>query len=255
VKIVIWGPSASGKTNLLMQVFLQPPPPDWRVQPRDRALEYLKELSSSINENAFPPPTPSGARQETNFHLINTRSNEEVTIAIQDRAGQESEKIDERSEQPLGEADGLVILFDPARTAVDPENEVQMALYAIENIRRKSAKDGVYPLADPRPAAICLSKADMLIHSAEEYELALKNPEEFIRSRVGRDVVEMSRRHFGRVRFFLTSAVGLKLRFGVAEPTTFFDENLELRIAKSEQPINVLEPFIWIFQTLREATA
>jgi GTPase SAR1 family protein len=247
MNIVILGRSSSGKTNLVAQAFLNTPPLGWRVQPSEEALAYVSTLNESISvQQVFPPGTM--ARAAVDFILIDTSNNQEFAIKVHDRPGSETEVIDERSRDLLKSADGFVIIVDHSRSS-DMVNELRLALFAIENIRR--AETGGTVPTDPRPAAICVSKCDLLIGSAEEYQDALESAEEFIRRKLGKELVEVSRRHFSRTCFFLVSAVGLELRFGVAEPTTFLDEDLRLRITKARRPINVLEPFLWLCSTLQ----
>jgi hypothetical protein len=37
------------------------------------------------------------------------------------------------------------------------------------------------------------------------------------------------------------------------QKSVFFDERLILRVTKRGKPINIVEPFIWIFEQLQEA--
>ena len=55
------------------------------------------------------------------------------------------------------------------------------------------------------------------------------------------------------VKFFPVSSVGLRLSYGSVQKSVFYDEKLVLRVTNVGTPVNIIEPFIWIFERLRES--
>lgn len=252
--LVMWGPSSTGKTMFLSQLFMQVRPgSEWVVRPASQqvtgAIEtHAKQLRLN---NAFAPPTTK-THQDLNFRIVHTPSGREADVAIKDRAGTESETLDQAGYEQIRQADGLLLMFDHTREPTRFLNEVQLTLMKLYADRRQV--EGLHAAhQDPRPIAVCLTKADLLVHNADDHDRARRLPDEFVRDHLDPKVVACVDEYCAAPRFFPVSAIGVRLRFGVVEPVQFLDEALRPRVADDGEPLNLIEPFAWLFARLAPA--
>jgi hypothetical protein len=107
---------------------------------------------------------------------------------------------------------------------------------------------------EERPIAVCVSKADVLVETAEDLHRAIDTPHEFVRERLPVALVRPLDRYCTNYRLFPVSAAGMRLRCGLIEPTVFLDEGLEPRICPGSRPFNLMAPFSWILAQVSGAS-
>jgi hypothetical protein len=246
----IWGAPSSGKTAYLAQLFLRPDhggDRQWSVHlpPGSDQAWYKSRLEQLYTENRFPEPTPPGTTDRLSYRLVNERRGRSVTIAIEDRPGSEYQDFDQATAQRLARADGLLLLVDPMHDPAQQNREVRSAFLAIQQERRDLAKD-------PRPLALCVSKCDEYIQSVEDWYLAKEHPEGFLRELIGPTIANAVADRFEDYRLFALSAAGLHIAHGAVRPSVFYDETFEPRIATLGEPLNLLEPLIWLLERIGE---
>jgi hypothetical protein len=71
-------------------------------------------------------------------------------------------------------------------------------------------------------------------------------PDDFVRRHLDRNLVASFEKYYADVRLFPTSAIGVRLRWGVVEPAVFYDESFAPRIHPGARPIHLLSPFTWL---------
>jgi hypothetical protein len=254
MNLVMWGPASSGKTMFLSQLFVQiRPGSQWAVRPASADVMGVVESHTTQLRirSAFPPPTPI-AGQTLNFRLVHEPSGREAEIAIKDRAGVESETLDRASFELIREADGLLLMFDHTREPMQLLNEMQLTLMKLDTDRRQAAAIQIGH-RDPRPIAVCLTKADLLLQGPGDLERARGAPDAFVRDHLEPKVVACVEEYCAHPRFFPVSSIGVRMRFGVIDPVQFLDESLRLRVAQDGEPLNLLEPFAWLFDEVTRA--
>lgn len=248
MQLVMWGPSASGKTIFLAQLFLQPETPGWAVRAKPEAVQEVERLAKRMRgENAFPPPTTVGVSPDLNFRLIQESTGASADIVIKDRAGAESEALDERSFDLIRGASGLLLMFDHTREPSALLTEVQLTMLKLYADRETQAAGQAVRHKDPRPIAICLTKADLLMQTPKDLARSISTPDAFVRESLDRRIVQCVEGYCERIAFFPVSSVGLRVRLGAVDPVVFLDEELGLRLGHLETPVNLIEPFAWIF--------
>ncbi len=244
----IWGASSSGKTVYLARLFLKHRhggEPRWRIKPppgtdMDRNAERLDEL---LRQNRFPEPTGKDSWQRFDYRLIDEQTGHQATISMEDRPGAEYEAFDEETARRLATADGLMLLLDPNRKQGQQDAEVEKAFMRMQQVRADDDKD-------PRPLAVCISKSDELIYSADDYLRAISEPQEFLAEAIGQTISDAIHHYFASYRIFALSAVGLRIDHGAIEPGVFYDENLEPRPNVLAVPINLIEPLVWLLENM-----
>jgi GTPase SAR1 family protein len=249
IHLALWGPSASGKTVLLAQLYnSKSGTGGWDIYPTQESLPFVEQMQARLqSENRFPPFTTVGHADNLLYEFVNRETGAHGSLQVEDRAGRESEELNAESQQRLNAADGLVLLFDPTRDPQVLRLEVQRTLQRLHVAgKRKTEKD-------PRPIAVCLSKADLLIRTAEDARRATEEPDAFVRERMVADLGGWIDHFCSNYRLFPVSAAGIRVRRGVVEPVVFFDEQLQPRIRPDGQPINLAEPFLWVFEQVEKA--
>lgn len=248
--LAIWGPSASGKTVLMAQLHLQTHRghSDWNVLPaQQKTLAFIQQMEERRHQhNEFPRATPVGAKEEVAY-LFAHHGHIKASLLVEDRAGNDYETMEEDSRRKMNEALGLVLLIDPFRDPGKLYLELSRLLNQMHVDRLRS--DGQTP-KDPRPIAVCLSKADLLIESAADYHRACATPDAFVRDMDRWNLIPLLDKFCAHYCLFPVSAVGVELRYGIIETSIFYDEELNLRVKTQGQPFNLMEPFTWLIHEL-----
>lgn len=246
--ITVWGPSAAGKTMFLAQLYDQHTgaAKDWEVLPTETSLAFVRQMRATMSSaNVFPTATAVGAVERIVYRAIHRPSGTEIVIETEDRAGRDFEEHEASTEERLLRADGLLLLLDPGRAAAERERELWETL---EGLHVASGRRGA---RDPRPIAVCISKADRLIHTADDLERAERTPDDFARRFLSKTMLRALEKFCARYRLFAISAAGVRVRFGTVEPVVFFDQALEPRICpQGGRPLNLMAPFAWMLETL-----
>lgn len=251
ISVALWGPTLSGKTSFLAQLYLHPGPfrGDWDIFPTKESEQFIDEVRLRVARSQFPDPTVPGIVRNVTYGFRNTRTGQEATLFVEDRAGRESTELDENAKTRLNQASGLVVLFDPERHLRDLEQQIELTLG-----RLHVARGGGFQ-KDSRPIAVCLSKADCLIKTPNDLKRAQTQPREFVMENVPRDAIAWLSNFCSNFELFPISSLGVRVRFGVVEQVVFYDEECRPRIGAGAEPINLIEPFTWIFRKLNEAGA
>lgn len=248
LQVALWGPSAAGKTMLLAQLYLQAHghASDWEIYPTAESLAFSERMRDLVDSaNIFPQATPVGHAERILFRFRNQRTGREAELAIEDRAGRESERLDEAARRRLAAADGLLLLFDLSREEAALRAEVRRTLDQVHVASGRSTE------RDPRPVAVCLSKADVLVRTPADLEQARIDPDGFARRHVPPDLVRDLERLCDKVQFFAVSSVGMRVGRGLVEPVVFYDEELRARVAGGGQGLNLMAPFAWLFEEIQ----
>jgi len=249
----LWGPSQSGKTVFLAQLYWHlsnTDHPDWRIRARDGdSVEFFHRLRRRIYENnVFPKATAIGTVEKIVCDLEHKRTGQVARISLEDRAGgdfTDKDLIDE-VKQRLLDAKGLVLLLDPTR---DHQAIIGELAYAFDKLGVDADRDG----RDTRPVAVCVTKADRLISGPEDYRAAIDDPAGFLKGEEElTQVLNNLRNKFTNTELFPVSAAGIRLGFGATEPVVFYDEELLPRINSEGEPFNLVAPIDWLVRKLSE---
>lgn len=208
-------------------------------------------MAQILKRNEFPLATRSTdlgeAPKPISFVFRDSRTEAQFPMETTDRAGIESQRMDLGLLTSLVEAEGWVLLLDWNRG--DRETEILEALMAI-HIKRSESGHAIGE-RDARPLAVCLSKVDQFIKSTSDLKRIQEKPEEFVQDRLSDELRRRIRQFHSNVKFFPVSAVGLRVRHGCIQKSVFYDERLLPRVTTQGTPLNIVEPFIWIFEQLR----
>ena len=244
-RLMLWGPSGSGKTVFLGQIYWQlsgAGREDWVVFPGETGLDFLELMRDTLySRNAFPPATPPGTSLNILCHLIHRQTGERVTLDLEDRAGADYEGLHQEVQTRLLAANGIILLLDPRRQDDRVFNEVT---HTFERLQLAAGRVGE---PDPRPVAVCVTKADELIETPDDVRLALTDPAGFAAPQIDQRLLDYLATRFTRVALFPVSAAGVRMRFGAIEPVVFYDETLRPRI-NCGQPFNLFAPIDWLIR-------
>jgi hypothetical protein len=249
ISVALWGPTQAGKTFFLAQLYLHQGAfrGDWDIYPIDEGEKFIDEVRLRISASEFTDPTVGGdGGRKVAYGFHNRRTGLKARLFVEDRAGRESIELEESTKTRLNEANGLVVLFDPERHLRELEKQIETTLG-----RLHTARGGGFH-KDSRPIAVCLSKADCLIKTPEDLILARTQPREFVRQNVPGDILAWLSNFCSNFELFPISSVGVRARYGLVEPLVFYDENYQPRIGAGGEPLNLMEPFAWIFSQLAE---
>jgi hypothetical protein len=251
VSLVVWGPSSGGKTVLLAQLYNQVGGQgEWQVFPTKSSLAFIGEMRNLMKvENRFPPATNVGVVDSLAFELRHRERGTVFDLVLEDRAGKDYEDGEASALGRMQDAAGLLLLFDHQRSPAHREREIleTMEKLFVDAERRAGA--------DPRPVALCLSKADLLIDSVADLEWARREPDAFVRARVGESVLRALEQYCPCHRLFPISASGVRLRHGVVEPVVFYDETLATRICpQGGESLHLMAPFSWLLAEVSKAS-
>lgn len=250
ILLAIWGPAGAGKTVLMAQLHLetQAGQGEWEVYPTDHgALKFIQQMQEHRLNNEFPPATAVGGKEQVAYEFFNRASGARVALSVEDRAGKdfEHESLHEEARQRVNTAAGLVLLIDPTREPRHIQAQMSHLLMRMHTDRRASQPQGESP-KDPRPIAVCVSKADGLVERPVDYMRACQAPDAFVRDNDRWGLVPLLDKFCANYRLFPLSAVGVHLRHGVIESNTFYDENFNLRLKAPTRPFNLMAPFTWL---------
>jgi hypothetical protein len=240
IQLAMWGPSSAGKTALLAKLYLEEQETGWEIFPTEGSLPFIENMRSYMRtNNSFPPATTTAVAQ-IEYLFRHQVTAVEASLRLEDRRGSESETLSDDIRRQLGEAHGLVLLFDPMAEAGTLESLVWRTL---EHVHVASGR-GVQK--DERPIAVCVSKADVLIESIDDFRSAQDDPDGFVRRHDRMGLVRALDRFCSNYRLFPVSAAGVRVRHGVVEPVVFYDETLRPRLCPGGRPLNVMAPFAWL---------
>ena len=145
------------------------------------------------------------------------------------------------------QADGIILLLDPNRRDDQVFNEVSHTCERL--LLAAGLQSGAVADKDARPVAVCVTKADELIETPEDYRLALRDPAVFAAAHLDGRLLQYLESRFARFALFPVSAAGVRMRHGAIEPVFFYDEALRPRI-NSGPPFNLLAPIDWLIRQL-----
>lgn len=245
--VVVWGPSASGKTAWLAQISLRALAVDtpWKVFITDETHGVIQREEERIEKgNVFPHATQDvgGTLDTFSYKFKHRDTGAEFAVNAIDRPGIMYEQLPQEVRDKLCDADAMILMIDHGRNMYD--SEVRKTLRQVHLDR----KLGTNP--DPRPVAVCLSKADELIGDGLDYQRAIETPEAFVRPRLDDELLAWIDQHYSCCTFLPISSVGLRLSYGRIKRSVFLDEHFNLRVSREGLPINLLAPFVWVFSQL-----
>src|SRR5215469_18444454 len=116
--IVLWGPSSSGKTALLANLYLRSAliESDWEVFPTDTSMPEIIKYSQRMEyQNEFPMGTEmvEGAERDITYQFRNKKTGKQFTFETKDRAGARFQgEMDPGVLESLKSADGIVLFLD-----------------------------------------------------------------------------------------------------------------------------------------------
>lgn len=245
IDIALWGLTGSGKTAVLAYLLHSSPLTLWDVMRVNEAPWFA--TSEWRDQNKFPGGTRvTEEGQDPSRAVYKLRRGERAAmLSVEDRAGQEWKSLKKQVKEALQKAHALIVLLDPESPSEDQVRETLDTL--CEDLGKER---------EERPVALCLTKADTLIETVDDLMLAERDPDRFVGAtgRVKDSLRTIVSRRCANARLFAISAVGAEARFGVVRPAVIIDETLQSRPAKNVRPINLMEPFDWIFSMVGEAT-
>ena len=247
VQLALWGASAAGKTALLAQLYLANlgnKGDAWDAYPAPASGKFFKDMRNLIR-TARKFPSATGLDPEpVEYRFLHRPTGREVPLRLEDRAGSASTEMPEAMRQYLAAANGLVLLFDPIAQGDTLYSQV---LSALESLHHERAG------RDPRPIAVCLSKADLLIKTEDDLKRATEDPDGFVRRHDQMGLVPLLNHYCTKYKFFPVSAAGVRVRYGRVESVVFYDNELSPRIGPGGSPINVMKPFAWLLDEVTKA--
>ncbi len=247
IRIALWGLSGSGKTALLAYLLHASPDTGWDVRPRREASSFVKMMRQQRALNRFPSATPLHNPARVVYTL--NKGDRQAILHVEDRSGGEWKELPEDVKhelvQELTNAHALIVLLDPTGAYRDLEDQVRNTL------ERLCEERGVPH--ETRPVALCLTKADTFVSDVESLVRAKSDPDGFAAAHLHARLRTSVARLCSNARFFPVSTVGVRASFGVVTPAVIADETLTLRPVTGGQPINLTEPFEWIFSELGQA--
>jgi hypothetical protein len=250
--ITLWGPTSAGKTALLSYLHLRSQATDsgWHIYPTGESTlkEIVRQTDQILKGNEFPLGTQSTTEQMISYDFKDRATGALFRMETTDRAGILSVVMDDVLLNALVESEGIVLLLDSNREHC--ETEVINALIHIYVRYIEKGKGGVGE-PDARPFAVCLSKVDQFIRTAEDLKRLQDKPEEFVQDHLSPELLRQIQQYHSTVKYFPVSSVGLRLSYGCIQKSVFYDEKLVLRVTSQGTPLNIIEPFVWIFEKLR----
>lgn len=250
VQVALWGPPSAGKTMYLAQLFLRADQTKSRftVYPTPEVQTLIETNRARIdNENRFLPATQPGTGPRV-LYRFRTEGGREVRLAIDDRAGGEWMRFEGDIQKIYLDAQGLMLLFDSQVKPKDLETDL------LQTVVRMHVAGGSRD--DPRPVALCLSKADMLIRTPADKTRALTDPDGFMRAwldrTLSRGFLQGIRKYFPNIKMFPISSIGVRFKYGQRRPVVFFDERCQPRLwhGRELEPLNLMAPLEWLFDEL-----
>lgn len=245
IELAMWGTTSAGKTVFLAQLILaaatgaENDGSGWTVWPTEELRDFSREMRNIIaTENHFPKATEATVADRVEYRFRHESDGLTATLSLEDRAGVQWQRLDDEVKARLESADGIVLVVDPESETGRRDARIRDTLDHLAAVRGARR--------DPRPLAVCLSKADLLIETPDDLRLALDAPEELVRRHLDPGLMATLGQYHADYRLFPVSAVGVRLRWGVVEPAVFYDETFTPRIHPGAQPMHLLAPFIWL---------
>jgi hypothetical protein len=248
ISLALWGPTSAGKTVLLAQLFLQQlrtglTDGEWGLYPTQGSIGFIQAMQDRIRtENLFPIPTGVGQTEKIEYSFQGRGVT--ASLEVEDRSGKDFEELRDDTRERLAAARGLLLFFDPQSETVKLETSLSNTLAQIYLDRPETIG------RDPRPVAVCLSKADLLVESAADLARAIEAPDDFVRSYIERNLLGSLDHYCANYRLFPVSAAGVRLRYGTLEPVVFYDEDLGPRLSPGGEPFNLMRPFTWLLDQI-----
>lgn len=240
IQLALWGPSSAGKTALLAKLYLEEQDTGWEIYPTEQSLPFIQDMRAYMRSNNSFPPATTATVDQIEYLFRHHQTGTRASLRLEDRAGSESETLSEAIRRQLGEAQGLVLLFDPMAEGGTLEGQVWRTLEHVHVASGRGTRK------DERPIAVCVSKADVLIDSMDDLRSAEDDPDGFVRRHDSMGLVRALDRFCSNYRLFPVSAAGVRVRHGVVEPVVFYDETLRPRLCPGGRPLNVMAPFAWL---------
>ncbi|MEV5501374.1 hypothetical protein AB0M50_38865 [Nonomuraea fuscirosea] len=258
---------------------------DWALVAKDeKSGTWLTAMTDQLVKREFPQPTttveklqylligPSRTRRKGLFRRTTIAEQTRVDLSLIDMPGGTFGDRSPGSTEALTSSNGLLFLFDPIREVTSGDSFHYFHGVITDLAHQAMASDPSGRL--PHRLAVCITKFDdaRVLNSAERLGLVTTDPSDLY----NRPVVDNARELFAhlcevsasgnggmllsmidrffhpqRVRFFATSTVGFHIGSG---QTTFDPEDFQNivptehgdRIRGAVQPINVLEPILWL---------
>ncbi|MEU6796784.1 hypothetical protein ABZ907_34250 [Nonomuraea wenchangensis] len=258
---------------------------DWAfVAKNEESGIWLTTMTDQLVNREFPQPTtaveelqylligPPRTRRKGLFRRTAITEQTRVDLSLIDMPGGTFGGRSSRSTEVLNSSDGLLFLFDPIRESASGDSFDYFHGVITDLAHQAMASEPLGRL--PHRLAVCITKFDdaRVLSIAEQLGLVTTNPSDFYNrpsvddarelfarlcdvsaSGNGGMLLRMIDRFFQpqRVRFFATSTIGFHIRSG---QTTFDWEDFQNvvptedgdRIRGAVQPINVLEPILWL---------
>ena len=251
VKFGIWGPRSSGKTTYLVMLRYDAPP-GWEVRPFSEGggeifvsgRQYLRE------DLEFLLPTPMGVPKPLYLEMQGPGKffgERVMRIHLPEASGELFANPDSDEAEPivdqLSKYHGLLWLIDPENTATryDSYDGPKSYLTLIDEwlIKINDAQGGGKVKMH---VAFCLTKMDLFPHSKH-----FDRPADYCFDLLGKDFEVILRNSCDpqRVRFFATSAIGYK--GSPDEKISNRDPNDPNKLLSPANPINLFQPFEWLF--------
>jgi hypothetical protein len=245
--IALWGPTSSGKTVVLAQLYLRfPSAGPWKIFPTPETQDFVELMRATmVNRREFPLGTreEKDASNKISYEFENVETHRRIRLFTEDKAGVFSETLPDEELARFMQAHGLVMMIDRRRPNFETE-----VWKAIERFYHGVRVDGEEK--DKRPVAFCLAKADLYIHTPADYRRALHEPEAFALDHFPPAFVERLADFCPNRKFFPISSVGVRLRHGLVEPTIYYDQRMLVRIRDEVFPIHLSAPFEWLFDKM-----
>jgi hypothetical protein len=261
VKIVVWGPPQSGKTLLVASLKFARPA-GWDIDVNGE--KFQAHVLDRLEHNRLPEPTQIGG--EINVECVFRKlaggsDGQAIRVEIEDRRGLDWEYIvtgkpDEAALHTLATADAGILLYDLAELGRDKDARNLQLLEAVGAAIRDKWQG-----RENTAIAVCLTKADCKLTTADAVRRAKEEPEISVQELISKErydhLAALYLAYFhGNVKFFPVSSLGLRMVFGAVCPVTFTDENGEVRLVsgspeeRAQWQINLTEPFLWLFGKL-----
>ncbi|MBL8213833.1 MAG: GTPase domain-containing protein [Bryobacterales bacterium] len=239
--IGLWGRSEAGKTALLYQLCTHVTQTGWQVFPNEAARPFLENAASLAAQNRFPQPTALGTRAQVVYDLCSPQG-QSASIHVTDKAGEELEELSDEVTAELNSCDGLLLLFD----CMEPRSQLQTGLKRLLNSLHMARQAGA--ARNPKPIAICLTKADRLMETEADMHLAIEQPARFVSERIDPALAVIAETRLSCFQLFPVSAAGVFVKEGALRSATFFDESLSPRLATGGRAINLTAPIAFLLE-------
>lgn len=256
-KIAIWGTTGSGKTMLIRAfakeiTWYDEHDPDFSYSLFDhegRVLspyfdQHFAEATSSAEDHVWKFER-MGKKMNSRSHQISSWSHQ---LIVHDNPGSNliNALIDPEDEQltlsTLRYSDSLIILLDPTNIKGSPVSiEAQLSKTDYAKLMRALTETALDTNHRQINVALCISKSDLL-------KIALP-VEELIKVIFGEDILRIFQHPRINSRYFRVSSVGKVRVLGGKIVPNISDDMVQIRDYSAWNPVNVVSPFFWLFET------